>query len=181
MNHALLHFMSFAFGIVLLFHLLKYFFLTMGFSYNKRKNIIELVVLRECTATLDSSVSVLNANPDSDNRDGDFSWPGVMTVKVYELDGMSDHPDLPMAGDTWQLLEIACHSKLAARCHQKPKKGSKPNGSDDNGDMPIVDMRSRYFIISMWGFSVYLVPEDQINILPCLIVLLQCRVPIVVD
>ncbi|GMI95305.1 TBP-associated factor 2 [Hibiscus trionum] len=114
----------------------------MGFSYNKRKNIIELAVLRECTATIDSSVSVLNANPDSENRDGDIGWPGVMTVRVYELDGMSDHPILPMAGDSWQLLEIACHSKLAARRYQKPKKGSKPDGSDDNGDLPTADMRS---------------------------------------
>ena len=125
----------------------------MGFSY-KRKNIIELAVLRECTTKLDSSVSVLNANPDSENLDGDFGCPGAMTVRVYELDGMSDHPNLPMAGDAWQLLEIACHSKLAARRYQsqKPKKGSKPDCSDDNGDMPTVDMRSRYFIISMWGF-----------------------------
>ncbi|XWS37685.1 hypothetical protein CRYUN_Cryun19dG0066200 [Craigia yunnanensis] len=124
--------------------------LRMGFSYNKRKNIIELAVLRECTATLDSSVSILNANPDSDNRDGDFGWPGVMTVRVYELDGMSDHPDLPMAGDAWQLLEIACHSKLAARRYQKPKKGSKPDGSDDNGDMPTVDMRSSVESPLLW-------------------------------
>lgn len=128
----------------------------MGFSYNKRKNIIELAVLRECTATIDSNVSVLNANPDSENRDGDIGWPGVMTVRVYELDGMSDHPDLPMAGDAWQLLEIACHSKLAARRYQKPKKGSKPDGSDDNGDLPTVDMRSRYFIKQMWVFFLYI-------------------------
>ncbi|XP_022738715.1 transcription initiation factor TFIID subunit 2 isoform X2 [Durio zibethinus] len=124
--------------------------LRMGFSYNKRKNIIELAVLRECTATIDSSVSVLNANPDSENHDGDIGWPGVMTVRVYELDGMSDHPDLPMAGDAWQLLEIACHSKLAARRYQKPKKGSKPDGSDDNGDIPTVDMRSSVESPLLW-------------------------------
>ncbi|XVF53961.1 hypothetical protein PTKIN_Ptkin05aG0142500 [Pterospermum kingtungense] len=123
--------------------------LRMGFSYNKRKNIIELAVLRECTATLDSSVSVLNANPDSENRDGDFGWPGVMTVRVYELDGMSDHPDLPLAGDSWQLLEIACHSKLAARRYQKPKKG-KPDGSDDNGDVPTIDIRSSVDSPLLW-------------------------------
>ncbi|OMO83069.1 hypothetical protein COLO4_22716 [Corchorus olitorius] len=122
----------------------------MGFSYNKRKNIIELAVLRECTATIDSNISVLNANPDSDNRDGDIGWPGVMTIRVYELDGMSDHPDLPMAGDAWQLLEIACHSKLAARRYQKPKKGSKPDGSDDNGDMPNADVRSSVDSPLLW-------------------------------
>lgn len=124
--------------------------LRMGFSYNKRKNIIELAVLRECTATLDSSVLVLNANPDSENRDGDYGWPGVMTIRVYELDGMSDHPDLPMSGDVWQLLEIACHSKLAARRYQKPKKGSKPDGSDDNGDITTVDMRSSVESPLLW-------------------------------
>ncbi|KAE8735010.1 Transcription initiation factor TFIID subunit 2 [Hibiscus syriacus] len=122
----------------------------MGFSYNKRKNIIELAVLRECTATIESSVSVLNVNPDSENRDGDIGWPGVMTVRVYELDGMSDHPDLSMAGDAWQLLEIVCHSKLAAKRYQKPKKGSKPDGSDDNGDLPTADMRSSVDSPLLW-------------------------------
>lgn len=151
--------MSFSFEIFSLLSFAFFFFSLsypqierMGFSYNKRKNIIELAVLRECTATLDSSVSLLNAIPDSENRDGDFGWPGVMTVRVYELDGMSDHPDLPLAGDAWQLLEIACHSKLAARRYQKPKKG-KPDGSDDNGDIPTVDMRSRYLIIFFFFFG----------------------------
>ncbi|GMY15379.1 transcription initiation factor tfiid subunit 2, partial [Fagus crenata] len=117
--------------------------LRMGFSYNKRKNMVELAVLRGCTASPDSSASVLNVNADSENRDGDIGWPGMMSIRVYELDGMYDHPILPMAGDTWQLLEIQCHSKLAARRFQKPKKGSKPDGSDDNGDViPALDMRS---------------------------------------
>ncbi|KAK4567799.1 hypothetical protein RGQ29_003526, partial [Quercus rubra] len=76
--------------------------------------------------------NALNIYADSENRDGDI-----------ELDGMYDHPILPMAGDTWQLLEIQCHAKLAARRFQKPKKGSKPDGSDDNGDVtPALNMRS---------------------------------------
>lgn len=116
--------------------------LRMGFSYNKRKNIVELAVLRECTAKLDPNTSLRNGNPDFENRDADIGWPGVMTIRVYELDGMSDHPDLPLAGERWQLLEIPCHSKLAARRYQKPKKGSRPDGSDDNGDMAGLDVRS---------------------------------------
>ncbi|KAK2663584.1 hypothetical protein Ddye_002158 [Dipteronia dyeriana] len=117
--------------------------LRMGFSYNKRKNIVELAVLRECTATLDSNALLFNPNPDSENRDGDIGWPGMMSIRVHELDGMYDHPILPMAGDSWQLLEIQCHSKLAARRSLKPKKGSKPDGSDDNGDVvAALDMRS---------------------------------------
>ncbi|XP_031287927.1 transcription initiation factor TFIID subunit 2 [Pistacia vera] len=117
--------------------------LRMGFSYNKRKNIVELAVLRECTATPDSSGPVLNSNLDSENRDSDNGWPGMMSIRVHELDGMYDHPVLPMAGDTWQLLEIQCHSKLAARRALKPKKGSKPDGSDDNADaVAALDMRS---------------------------------------
>ena len=56
---------------------------------------------------------------------------------------MYDHPILPMAGEAWQLLEIQCHSKLAARRFQKPKKGLKLDGSDDNGDVPSMDMRSK--------------------------------------
>ncbi|PIN24631.1 TATA binding protein associated factor [Handroanthus impetiginosus] len=108
--------------------------LKMGFSYNKRKNMVELAVLRGCTSRPDSWASVDNVNPDSENREGGVGWPGMMSIRVHELDGMYDHPILPMAGEPWQLLEIQCHSKLAAKRFQKPKKGSKPDGSDDNGD-----------------------------------------------
>jgi transcription initiation factor TFIID subunit 2 len=116
----------------------------MGFSYNKRKNMVELAVLREFTAAPDANASFLNL--DSENREGDIGWPGMMSIRVYELDGMYDHPVLPLAGEMWQLLEIQCHSKLAARRFQKPKKSSKPDGFDENGDVPASDMRSRYII-----------------------------------
>eukprot|EP00268_Persea_americana_P000193 TRINITY_DN10075_c0_g2_i16.p1 TRINITY_DN10075_c0_g2~~TRINITY_DN10075_c0_g2_i16.p1 ORF type:complete len:575 (-),score=125.59 TRINITY_DN10075_c0_g2_i16:2665-4389(-) len=117
--------------------------LRMGFSYNKRRNMIELAVLRSCTATAGAITSISNGNPDSETREGDVGWPGMMSIRVHELDGMYDHPSLPMAGESWQLLEIQCHSKLAARRFQKPKKGSKPDGSDDNADgAPTLDMRS---------------------------------------
>lgn len=117
--------------------------LRMGFSYNKRRNMIELAVLRGCTATADAVTSISNENPDGETREGDVGWPGIMSIRVHELDGMYDHPSLPMAGETWQLLEIQCHSKLAAKRIQKPKKGSKPDGSDDNGDAaPTPDARS---------------------------------------
>ena len=116
----------------------------MGFSYNKRKNIVELAVLRGCTALQTSSTAVLDINPDSENRDGDSGWPGMMSIRVYELDGMYDHPILPMAGEAWQLLEIQCHSRLAARRLPKSKKGVKHDGSDDNGDVPPLDTRSRF-------------------------------------
>lgn len=116
--------------------------LRMGFTYNKRKNMVELAASRECTAPLIAIASAANGNTDSDNREGDSGWPGMMTIKVHELDGTHDHL-LPMAGDAWQLLEIKCHSRLAAKRFQKPKKGSKPDGSDDNGDaVTTVDMRA---------------------------------------
>ncbi|KAG8376748.1 hypothetical protein BUALT_Bualt09G0096000 [Buddleja alternifolia] len=108
--------------------------LKMGFSYNKRKNMVELAVLRGCTSMPDSLAGVDNINPDSENREGGVGWPGMMSIRVHELDGMYDHPILPMAGEPWQLLEIQCHSKLAAKRFQKPKKGLKTDGSDDNGD-----------------------------------------------
>ncbi|CAN8234934.1 unnamed protein product [Cochlearia groenlandica] len=108
--------------------------LRIGLSYNKRKNIIEMAALRECTSSLDARLSVIGATSDSENRDVDVGWPGIMSIRVYELDGMSDHPKLPMAGDRWQLLELPCHSKLAAKRYQKPKKGGKPDGADENVD-----------------------------------------------
>ncbi|CAH2067166.1 unnamed protein product [Thlaspi arvense] len=108
--------------------------LRIGLSYNKRKNIVEMAALRECTASLDARLSVIGATSDSENRDVDVGWPGIMSIRVYELDGISDHPKLPMAGDRWQLLELPCHSKLAAKRYQKPKKGGKPDGTDENVD-----------------------------------------------
>ena len=103
----------------------------MGLSYNKRRNMVELAVLRGCT-TKTSLIS--NGSYDNESRDGDAGWPGMMSVRVHELDGMYDHPILPLAGEAWQLLEIQCHSKLAAKRIQKTKKGSKPDGSDDNAE-----------------------------------------------
>ncbi|GMQ11180.1 hypothetical protein CsSME_00053926 [Camellia sinensis var. sinensis] len=125
--------------------------LRMGFSYNKRKNMVELAVMQGCTATSDSIAAVANGNADSENREGDVGWPGMMSIRVHELDGMYDHPILPMAGETWQLLEIQCHSKLAAKRFQKPKKGSKPDGSDDNGDaVSTLDTRSNVDSPLLW-------------------------------
>ncbi|KAF5206181.1 Transcription initiation factor tfiid subunit [Thalictrum thalictroides] len=115
--------------------------LRLGLSYNKRKNQIELAVLRGCTSTQDSPTLDSNGNPDTEAREGDVGWPGMMSIRVYELDGMYDHPILPMAGEDLQLLEIQCHSRLAAKRLQKPKKGSKPDGSDDNGDILTTDLR----------------------------------------
>ncbi|XP_074278143.1 transcription initiation factor TFIID subunit 2 isoform X1 [Silene latifolia] len=114
--------------------------LRMGFSYNKRKNMVELAAFRECTAVPKVALG-FNNNLDSENH-GENGWPGMMTVKVHELDGTHDHL-LPMAGDACQLLEIKCHSRLATKRFQKPKKSSKPDGSDDNGDPVVaVDVRS---------------------------------------
>ncbi|KAF3774064.1 Transcription initiation factor TFIID subunit 2 [Nymphaea thermarum] len=64
---------------------------------------------------------------------------------------MYDHPSLPMAGDTRQLLKLQCHCKLAAKRIQRPKKGSKPDGSDDNGDATsAVDIRSGLESALLW-------------------------------
>ncbi|KAK4478763.1 hypothetical protein RD792_014262 [Penstemon davidsonii] len=125
--------------------------LKMGFSYNKRKNMLELAVLRGCTSRPDSWTGVDNINPDSENRESDVGWPGMMSIRVHELDGMYDHPILPMAGEPWQLLEIQCHSKLAAKRFQKTKKGSKADGSDDNGDaVATTDVRSNSESPLLW-------------------------------
>lgn len=122
--------------------------LRMGLSYIKRKNMIEFAVMRGCTA---KASGVSNGNIDNGTRDGDIGWPGMMSIRVHELDGTYDHPSLPLAGDTWQLLEIQCHSKLASKRIQKPKKGSKPDGSDDNADTaPNIDMRSSMDSPLLW-------------------------------
>ncbi|CAI9113636.1 OLC1v1014275C1 [Oldenlandia corymbosa var. corymbosa] len=117
--------------------------LKLGFSYSKRKNIVEVAVLRGCTARPDASSAPSNGNPDPEKQEGDVGWPGMMSIRVHEFDGMYDHPMLPMSGESWQLLEVQCHSKLAAKRFQKSKKGSKPDGSDDNADyVPALEVRS---------------------------------------
>ncbi|XP_020679173.1 transcription initiation factor TFIID subunit 2 isoform X1 [Dendrobium catenatum] len=115
--------------------------LRMGFSYNKRRNMVELAVLRGCTVKVGSN----------ENQDSDTGWPGMMSIRIHELDGMYDHPILPMAGEACQLLEIQCHSKLAAKRILKPKKGSKADGSDDNTDtVPSQDMRTSMDSPLLW-------------------------------
>ncbi|KAL2651150.1 hypothetical protein R1flu_019278 [Riccia fluitans] len=111
--------------------------LRMGFAYSKRRNMVELAVQRESTAGRDL------ATADNVNKPAvpDPGWPGMMSIRVHELDGMYDHPSLPMAGDTYQLLEIQCHSKLAGRRIAKPKKGSRADAADDNVDAAVTDMR----------------------------------------
>lgn len=141
--------------------------------------MVELAVLRECTAASDASASVLN--PDLENREADIGWPGMMSIRVYELDGMYDHPVLPLAGEMWQLLEIQCHSKLAARRFQKPKKGSKPDGSDENGDaVPAADMRSRYTVMPVCSCLTFL--KDSSDFLKRVdLFTLQFGIPLVMD
>ncbi|PKA47148.1 hypothetical protein AXF42_Ash017093 [Apostasia shenzhenica] len=119
--------------------------LRIGLSFSKRRNMIELAVMRSC------SLSVSSGYCDHENQDGDAGWPGMMSIRVHELDGMYDHPSLPMTGDACQLLEIQCHSKLAAKRIQKAKKGSKADGSDDNADfVPSQDIRTSLDSPLLW-------------------------------
>lgn len=117
-------------------------FLRIGFSYNKRKNIAEVAVLRGCTARPEAD-TLHNASTNSEVQQTDVGWPGMMSIRVNELDGMFDHPSMPLAGESLQLVEVQCHSRLSARRFQKSKKGPKADGSDDNGDVA-VETRPRF-------------------------------------
>ncbi|ONM54926.1 Transcription initiation factor TFIID subunit 2 [Zea mays] len=104
----------------------------LGISYSKKRNMVELAVSRGCTgkATPDP-----DSHTNGDTREGDApGWPGMMSVRVHETDGAYDHPVLPMAGEALQVVEIQCHSKLAAKRVWKSKKNTKLDGSDDNID-----------------------------------------------
>ncbi|KAF8657673.1 hypothetical protein HU200_059828 [Digitaria exilis] len=111
----------------------------LGISYSKKRNMIELAVSRGCTA---------KATPDSDShtngdtRENDAGWPGMMSVRVHETDGAYDHPVLPMAGEALQVVEIQCHSRLAAKRVWKSKKNTKIDGSDDNIDVSTQENRT---------------------------------------
>ncbi|KAJ3705784.1 hypothetical protein LUZ61_009489 [Rhynchospora tenuis] len=111
----------------------------MGVSYSKRRNMVELAVMRDCTAANSGFMSTDNNSGSesvmSGKEGGDGGWPGMMSIRVHELDGVYDHPVLPLAGEAWQLVELQCHSKLSAKRNPKSKKGAKPDGSDDNADL----------------------------------------------
>ncbi|KAI5059244.1 hypothetical protein GOP47_0025563 [Adiantum capillus-veneris] len=116
--------------------------LRMGFEYNKRRNMIELAVFRSCTASSEKVMELKGGDEVPDRARGtDAGWPGMMSIRVHEIDGMYDHPSLPMSGDTYQLLEIHCHSKLAGRRIQRPKKGSKADGAEEAEQLATVDSR----------------------------------------
>ncbi|WVZ64918.1 hypothetical protein U9M48_014365 [Paspalum notatum var. saurae] len=119
----------------------------LGISYSKKRNMIELAVSRGCTA---------KPRPDSDShingdtREGDAGWPGMMSVRVHETDGPYDHPVLPMAGEALQVVEIPCHSKLAAKRVWKSKKNTKVDGSDDNIDASTQENRTSIDSPLLW-------------------------------
>uniref|UniRef100_A0A8I6XVW2 Transcription initiation factor TFIID subunit 2 Ig-like domain-containing protein n=1 Tax=Hordeum vulgare subsp. vulgare TaxID=112509 RepID=A0A8I6XVW2_HORVV len=119
----------------------------LGISYSKRRNLVELAVSRGCTA---------KADPGSDNhvngdiQEGATGWPGMMSVRVHETGGAYDHPILPMAGEALHVVELQCHSKVAAKRFQKTKKSSKPDGSDDNVDASTQENRTSMDSPLLW-------------------------------
>ncbi|KAE8791017.1 Transcription initiation factor TFIID subunit 2 [Hordeum vulgare] len=96
------------------------------------------------------------ADPGSDNhvngdiQEGATGWPGMMSVRVHETDGAYDHPILPMAGEALHVVELQCHSKLAAKRFQKTKKVSKPDGSDDSVDASTQENRTSMDSPLLW-------------------------------
>lgn len=97
--------------------------------------MVELAVRRDSTAMPKIvGVSGKAETPGTKLRASDMGWPGMMSIRLHELDGMYDHPSLPMAGDHYQLLELQCHSKLAGRRIQRPKKGAKGDALEENVD-----------------------------------------------
>uniref|UniRef100_A0ACD5XL59 Uncharacterized protein n=1 Tax=Avena sativa TaxID=4498 RepID=A0ACD5XL59_AVESA len=119
----------------------------LGISYSKRRNMVELAVSRGCTAKADPDS---DSHADGDIQEGANGWPGMMSVRVHETDGVYDHPILPMAGEALQVVELQCHSKVAAKRFQKTKKGSKPDGSDDNVDASTQENRTSMDAPLLW-------------------------------
>ncbi|KAL6846135.1 hypothetical protein ACP4OV_023583 [Aristida adscensionis] len=117
-----------------------------GISYSKKRNMIELAVSRGCTANAVPASDLANG----DVREGDAGWPGMMSVRVHETDGAYDHPVLPMSGEALQVVEIQCHSKLAAKRIWKSKKTSKVDGSDDNIDTSTQENRTSIDSPLLW-------------------------------
>ncbi|XP_078444171.1 TBP-associated factor 2 isoform X2 [Wolffia australiana] len=103
--------------------------LRMGFSYNKRRNMVEVAAVRDSTAPGTATETI-----GGETKESAGGWPGMTSIRVHELDGVYDHPSLPLTGESCQLLEIQCHSKLAAKRIQKPKKGAKLDGADESVD-----------------------------------------------
>jgi hypothetical protein len=114
--------------------------------------MVELAVSRGCTAKAEPGS---DSHTDGDIQEGATGWPGMMSVRVHETDGVYDHPILPLAGEALQVVELQCHSKVAAKRFQKTKKGSKPDGSDDNVDASTQENRMR----SILPNSLFFIPD----------------------
>lgn len=131
----------------------------LGISYSKKRNMIELAISRGCTA---KATPDTDSHTNGDTREGDTGWPGMMSVRVHETDGAYDHPVLPMAGEALQVVEIQCHSKLAAKRVWKSKKNTKHDGSDDNIDASTQENRTRsistclLFIFTIFLYLTYI-------------------------
>lgn len=125
----------------------------MAYSYSKRRNMVELAVRRESTARR-KHVGKTDI-PESRLRVSDMGWPGMMSIRLHELDGMYDHPNLPMAGDCLQLLELQCHSKLAGRRIQRPKKGAKGEALEDNVDATPAQRYLQTAVLFRWISVLY--------------------------
>ncbi|KQJ90190.1 hypothetical protein BRADI_4g29947v3 [Brachypodium distachyon] len=119
----------------------------LGISYSKRRNVVELAVSRGCTAKADPGS---DSHVNDDIQDSANGFPGMMSVRVHETDGVYDHPILPMAGEALQVVELQCHSKLAAKRFQKTKKGSKPDGSDENVEASTQENRTSMDSPLLW-------------------------------
>jgi transcription initiation factor TFIID subunit 2 len=117
--------------------------------------MIELAVSRGCTA---KATPDPDSHTNGDPREGDAGWPGMMSVRVHETDGAYDHPVLPMAGEALQVVEIQCHSRLAAKRVWKSKKNTKLDGSDDNIDASTQENRTRYiFPLAFYSFLPFII------------------------
>lgn len=104
----------------------------LGFTYNKRRNLVELAVERSATDSPDAATS--GKAEEQSPKNAPVGWPGYMSVRMHELDGMFDHPTLAISGEPYQVLDLQCHSKLAGRRVQRPKKGAKGDVTDEAVD-----------------------------------------------
>lgn len=83
-------------------YILGLFVVRMGFVYSKRCNMVELVVCWEFIFIL-KCVGVVGKFEIFDLKfcNLDMGWFGMMSIRLYELDGMYDYLSLFMVGDCY--------------------------------------------------------------------------------
>ncbi|GAQ89684.1 TATA binding protein associated factor [Klebsormidium nitens] len=99
--------------------------ISVAFNYIRRRNLLEVALVRTATASADPAVLAASSgakSSDLSDINPESGWPGSLPIRVQELDGSFDHL-VALSGDPFDKAELQCHSKLTAAKKLIAKEG----------------------------------------------------------